>query len=75
MTRREMAGKSVRMAAALWPRRHGCNVMAGHSPLKTGVNALLSRPSTPLLFTPPRKAWMPGMKPGMTEELSCRNIK
>jgi hypothetical protein len=28
--------------------------MAGHSPSKTGVNALMSRPSTPFFSLPPR---------------------
>jgi hypothetical protein len=38
--------------------------MAGHSPAKTGVNALA--PGHPrLVFTKP---WMPGIKPGMTEK-------
>src|SRR6185312_3138162 len=38
-------------------------VMAGHSPSKTSVNALMSRPSTPCLHL---KTWMPGTRPGMT---------
>jgi len=42
-------------------------VMAGHSPSKTGVNALMSRPAT-FLSLPRRKTWMPGTRPGMTKE-------
>jgi hypothetical protein len=55
-------------------------VMAGRSPSKTGVNALLTRPSTTFLLLL-QKTWMPGARlvlgpragartrvPGMTKE-------
>src|SRR5258705_11076157 len=42
--------------------------MAGHSPSKTGVNALM--PGHPRLTrSKESKAWMPGTSPGMTELL------
>src|SRR6185503_17635786 len=40
--------------------------MAGHSPSKTGVNALM--PGHPRLAFVDAKTWMPGTRPGMTEE-------
>jgi len=39
--------------------------MAGHSPSKTGVKRPLD-PAIHVLLHTSRKAWMPGMKPGMT---------
>src|SRR6266568_6795085 len=45
--------------------------MAGHSPSKTGVNALM--PGHPrLVYNRVRKAWMPGTSPGMTVLLTLR---
>jgi hypothetical protein len=49
--------------------------MAGHSVSKTRVNALMS----PAIhdFLADRKTWMPGTRPGMTEEslvLTERNV-
>jgi hypothetical protein len=40
--------------------------MAGHGLSKSGVNALLARPSTSH-FGETSKTWMPGIKPGMTK--------
>ena len=42
------------------------SVMAGHSPSKTGVTALM--PGHPRFFAKP-KTWMPGTRPGMTEQV------
>jgi hypothetical protein len=42
-------------------------VMAGHSPSKTGVDALL--PGHPRLTGIGTKTWMPGIKPGMTSNI------
>jgi hypothetical protein len=39
--------------------------MAGHSPSKTGVNALI--PGHPRLGGQEEKTWMTGTGPGMTE--------
>ena len=43
--------------------------MAGHSLLKTGVNALM--PGHPRLVFSTAKSWMPGSSPGMTQEGMC----
>jgi hypothetical protein len=41
-------------------------VMAGHSPSKTGVNALLTRQSIPFVKKVVRRRWMRGSSPRMT---------
>jgi hypothetical protein len=50
---------------------------AGHSLLSIGsvritLRRAKARPSTSLMSSA-KKTWMPGMKPGMTEEISCPN--
>src|SRR5215211_1324947 len=50
----ETTDHQSRLSPSSWP---------GIARRKTGVNALVSRPSTPLRL----KTWMPGIKPGMTE--------
>jgi hypothetical protein len=61
--------REVRRAHEDQTERHARSinfVMAGHSPSKTGVKRPYARPSTLSCFA--AKAWMPGIKPGMTVE-------